>query len=241
MKSQNTAPMEAPKSSTQTQLSKLEIRQRIRSNFDRLRDFGLLPTDQRDYQWKSSNPSIELHNPLSSEGMREFIDSEDLFAFAYGSTGTGKTYMARCCVTQVLMMMRTPIYLTASSYFRLMRNPYTQSERSWINGATLFVIDDLDKFRADERDIMNLHETIDLRRDRKLKTILTTNVAPEGLSEYLLGRAQDNQELVSPLMDRLQPIRVLHFEGKSHRSRNNGHATQPTSVQEIIEAGKGDK
>lgn len=175
-----------------------------------------------EHRLDTSLPDAEEPNAAAWASAREWDALSEESVIAVGPPGTGKSFCARALLHQAWMAGRSvrelPTRILAKQAQRFDQGDLL-SECGRV-GALL--LDDLDKARWTEDALTGLWEVLDERRNRQRATIVTTNLSGAELRERLAQGSGGNHSLVAATLDRLLPVRVLTFKGKSLRGRGQG-------------------
>ena len=186
--------------------------------------------------FEASDPDVEASNPESWVSLRRFLSSRNRGAYLWGPCGTGKTFGAECILAQVDSVS----VVTAPEFVRIMRlfSP-GESLKKW-KFTKILLLDDIDKANWKPADVRSLWEVLNARMKaykltsytdhpteentllvnttfKARKTIITGNVQADELRSFLTNCADGNITLIQSLFQRLHPIQVMEFKGKSLR------------------------
>lgn len=167
--------------------------------------------------FKNSDPEKEEQNRKSWDFIRLFMDSDYRGVYLWGPCGTGKSFAAYCVMSQVEKKERTAKIITSPEFVRTMRLFSPGEILNVWKSATLWILDDIDKGNWKPDTLRSLWEVLDARMRPWQKTIITGNVIDNELRAYLTRCAEGDETLVQSIMQRLHPIQVLEFSGKSLR------------------------
>ena len=146
-----------------------------------------------------------------------FPDNEKRNMLFIGASGLGKTFMLNCVATRVLERGYIPWKLTAYQLMAILRDAYFErgspENPRLLLASQLLMIDDLGTEPMQENlTIPQLFNLLNERRNRRLATIVSTNLAPEEL------HARYTERLASRLLDR-RTTTVVKFIGTDVRIR----------------------
>jgi DNA replication protein DnaC len=132
-----------------------------------------------------------------------------------GASGLGKTYLLNCIAQRVLERGYTPWKLTAYELMGILRDSYFErgdpQRAQLVLDTQLLIIDDLGTEPIQENlTIPQLFHVFNERRNRRLSTIVSTNLAPTEI------QARYTERLASRLLDQRTTI-FLKFIGKDVR------------------------
>lgn len=149
-----------------------------------------------------------------------FFDCEslDTSMFFWGKFGTGKTYQARCILNEAMKRGWRVIDIGAIRLAKMLRHQYNQDQLvEYCKQFSVVLIDDIDKAVWGPREVEGLWDILNTRADRKLKTIITSNVHPKEFADMIAAGAGGNQTIAHSMWQRLMPCLVLEFTGESLR------------------------
>ncbi len=148
---------------------------------------------------------------------KEFWSSEKN-AFLWGAFGTGKTYQARCILNEAMKQGKRVIDIGAIRLAKMLRHQYNQDQLvEHCKYFHVLLIDDIDKAVWGPREVEGLWDILNARADRKLRTIITSNVHPKEFADIIAAAASSNQTIAHSMWQRLMPCLVLEFTGESLR------------------------
>jgi DNA replication protein DnaC len=184
--------------------------------------YGECPLCVTERLHKSGVPASLLHCSLdnwapsgdaekqNAQIVRDYAGNPKGFLVMLGDVGTGKTHLA----VGVMRAFRSSFRLVKqSTLLRMLRQTYrddgAEDPISECQKTGLLVLDELGVSGGGRDEFPMLHELLDYRYSERKPTIITSNLAWEGLSQVLGER----------LVDRLKEAtyRVLVFSGPSHR------------------------
>ena len=122
---------------------------------------------------------------------RNYVDKFETLAKAdtdmkglllYGSTGTGKSYLA-ACITNALMAKRVPVLLTSIIKLTGYQNDELTDLIEKMRSARLLVLDDLGAERGTDFKLEQVYTVIDSRLNSRKPLIVTTNLSLEQMTE----------------------------------------------------------
>lgn len=140
---------------------------------------------------------------------RRFVDSFDekhQSAVFTGSTGTGKTFLCNCIARALMDTNHSVIYLTAIELFDAMAQAKIKDDREMqiiceqIQNCDLLVIDDLGSEFTNSMTEANLFYIVNLRLQKGLATIISTNLSLETMrdiyTERVSSRVKSNYDVI---------------------------------------------
>jgi DNA replication protein DnaC len=121
------------------------------------------------------------------------------WAIFQGDVGTGKTFLARCIVNDVLDRGSTAQLITWSEVLRKIRQTFSDSTAGneqaiieQLGALDLLVIDDYGAQRSNsDFALAKLQDIIDARYQRGRMTVITTNLNPQGFADSMDPRTTD--------------------------------------------------
>lgn len=177
---------------------------------------GLLPEVCRDISFDKSDKAKEQANADAwAKARRGFSDN----LWLWGERGTGKSYLARCCLKRELMAGYSVAELKALSIEDAARELHTEKQLHRYTETRWLLLDDLDKMATTERSIMALFGILDKRYENKGRIIITSNAKPPEVQAQFQAfmRTLKNETLIPALFDRIQPFVAVHMSGTSLR------------------------
>lgn len=146
------------------------------------------------------------------------VDFPEQAAYFWGKFGTGKTYHARCILNEALKQGMRVIDMDAIRLAKMLRHQYNQDPLvENCKHFRMLLIDDVDKAVWGSKEVEGLWDILNARADRKLKTIITSNVHPKEFADMIAAGAGGNQTIAQSMWQRLMPCLVLEFKGESLR------------------------
>lgn len=107
----------------------------------------------------------------------------------YGFYGLGKSYFSSYFTRKAIVEGASAGFISASDYIRFCRKDLVRAERFEEMGH--LVLDEVGNGDIPKWDIVLLKDLLIRRSGNGLKTLITTNLTPVELREYLKGTAQD--------------------------------------------------
>lgn len=147
---------------------------------------------------------------INARHFSEVRESKDN-VFIFGSVGTGKTYLAKVMLAEAWKSGRT---IGEVSGYRIERQAARYADDplwSQYRRVGLFLIDDLDKMAFTPAACGALWELLDVRKEKRLRTVITSNE-----DAGTIAKMADSKALRSAL-DRLKPVLKIELLGKSLR------------------------
>lgn len=137
--------------------------------------------------------ALEAAAHLAEHGALEQRDRRRFCLLLSGDYGTGKTWLASACFTQLLFKKKQGLWRKFYSFIRDVQSCYSPAAERSVDQvlseyqkAPILLLDDVGDL---ERDVETedrrrlLYEVLDYRSDYLLPTILTTNLSGEALRE----------------------------------------------------------
>lgn len=141
--------------------------------------------------------------------------------FLWGSHNAGKTFSARCVLTQACAEGLTVGETLVSRCVKEMR------QFGKIDGKTLeiskrrvILLDELDKVEPDNMNMIALFELINTRYDNGARTIFTSNLNKEQIYRLFVQSACGNKSVVSGMFDRFNPCDTVEINARKSRKDN---------------------
>jgi len=147
---------------------------------------------------------------------KQWLNSDSVGLYLYGTQGTGKTYASRSVLYDALYDGRSVMEITAYKMLRheaLFQN-YSQSK---FETPQLLLIDDIDKAEWNTKSLNYLWSLLNERSNNGCRTIITSNVKPDKLRSVIGAGSEGNQSTIESAMQRLHPVTTIEFKGKSIR------------------------
>lgn len=180
---------------------------------------GRISPDARHCSFKSSNPEIEQAFSDAWECAKSW-DMKHQNLYIYGSTGTGKTFLARCLLNKMFSLEYSVTEATARHIVKVGRT-WNEGNGEFENfkRCDLLIVDDIDKIpRPDETNLSTLWELFDARQGKYKRTIVTSNLDVRALMAVWNQGVPTNASLVRATLERLKPVHTIKMIGKSQRS-----------------------
>lgn len=145
--------------------------------------------------------------------------------YIYGPAGTGKTMLASLIVNEIILEYQTrALFINITrDFFSPIRSTYNSENEQYGKGekifnkiasAELLVIDDFGVQSDSEWEKRTLYDLINIRYERVLPTIITSNEEPRKWKELFAGRIYSRLEEVSEM---------IFIESIDYRSRLKKH------------------
>jgi DNA replication protein DnaC len=156
--------------------------------------------------WRPRNDSERQHLEL----VREFARVRRGFLFLLGPVGTGKSHLA----VSIMRAFSSALFVRQAQLLRQLRQHYhndaVANPIAGAQGAGLLVLDELGVSSGGRDEQPMLDEILAARYERRLPTVVTSNLAWNAIAAALGERLEDRL--------RESTFRVLVFEGGSHRA-----------------------
>ena len=178
---------------------------------------GLVPLDIQDYTFASSEAHVGEGNMESFDKAKQWVSGDTTTLFLYGSVGTGKTHIARCCLLESCEYGKSIAEVKATmlcNIGNLFKSGELMEKYKYIH---VLLIDDIDKANWNKKGLELLWELMDWRYDRGYRTIFTSNVSPQSFKEIFNKATEGNTSKISSLMDRMRPLTQARIAGESKR------------------------
>ena len=199
-------------------LKEMVVRMNIRSSgmghlvdkqtFDNF-DLGWYAGDERAYKVMQSNVA-------AARAFAEGLDTVGGSLLLLGTTGTGKTHLSSAIAGEALRRGFDVVYDSAQTIVDAFaddrfRSGYrqTESRSEKYNECELLIIDDLGAEFVNQFSISVIYNLLNLRSNRGLSTVVSTNLSAKELLEKYEGRI--HSRLIGG------DFRVLQFMGRDHR------------------------
>lgn len=181
--------------------------------------------------------SYTFQNFKQREGSEEAFEAAQKFAFdfekretglfIYGSPGNGKTHLAAAIAHTIKERGHTVVFQTVPKLLERIRATFNGKNRESeqeimdvLTTAKLLVLDDIGAEKVSGWVLEVIFRIIDGRYQRKLKTIITSNLKPTDLEKHLIERPDDPNAVMKAarLIDRILEIsEVKHNKATSYR------------------------
>ena len=166
--------------------------------------------------FKRSAAEVEAANPEAWKTIQKWRGKKNLYIF--GPMGTGKSYAARCLLNKFIGK-KSLSEVTASDALKFGASFDEEDQKTFraLQKVELLLLDDLDKVSLTKPKVVALWKLLNYRNAYNLRTIITANMPPVQLAEYLAKGAPENTKPVFAALDRIQPLTQVEFKGKSLR------------------------
>lgn len=148
--------------------------------------------DDKDTDKISQRLNILAIKEMSQGFVENFEDKKMKSLLFYGNTGTGKTYMAICIGKEIIRRGYTLLYVSSVELFEKL-GIYTFSSdkketqekifHDFVYESDLLIIDDLGTEITNLFVISKLNDIVNMRMQKRLKTIISTNYPPEKIDQ----------------------------------------------------------
>ncbi len=206
---------------------------RVRKLRERLVRDHLLTFATISAGFEMSNSDIEKANPALWEWARKWTPKQ-AGAWIYGEEGVGKSYLARCIVMAHVHHGRTAGEVSAIRLVQRAGSWEWGKEHNVLSQLDLLLVEDMDKAQWTMKGLEALWALMDVRFNRGIRTLVTSNGDPEFMSSEWAVIAQSNRSLTPTLMARFLPMERYKMEGRSLRKQfftqdgKHGEATHHT-------------
>lgn len=176
----------------------------------------LLQPHFREASFARSREDVEAQNPEAWKSAREWALRDNLYI--HGHIGTGKTFLALCCLRKPFVAGYDVAETTARQFVRtsdLFRDPWNLME-SW-KAVDVLLLDDFDKATWNLDRIDALWELLNARMSAGRRTIMTGNVSLHDMNVMMRESAAANTARADAALERLKPIQQIEMKGKSLR------------------------
>jgi len=173
-------------------------------------DQGLVLPSMFQNGWAKSNLAFEQEAHMTA---RAWDFSKNLYI--YGTKGTGKTYMARCCLVAAFEAGKQIAEVNAVDFINILRTEHARGVQ-FLQWPEVILFDDFDKGNWQSWAFAEFYALIGRRYDAGKRTIITTNASLAELVKQLSASGV-NRTTVTAAFDRLFPVTVLEVTGKSLR------------------------
>lgn len=162
-----------------------------------------------------------------------FVGSENVSIFLHGNPGTGKTIASKCLLNQAMchlshihkvkrLITTWPacVFVSGADLRRGLAEQFgNEKKRQMWRNCIYLAIDDWDKAVFNVREMGDFHALMSHRMDQKFKTIFTMNIAPKELGDLFSRGDKQMAGIWNSLRERMLPVQMLHFTGKSLRTK----------------------
>ena len=163
------------------------------------------------------NPDIERLNIKSWSSVEEFKASANTGLYLYGPPGTGKTHAARCVLYQAMRARETFAETNAYKLLRMSKRFDAEATVARYERVKYLLIDDIDKADWFSSDLSFLWHLLNSWVEYGGRTIITANVAPKDFRKVFGEAGEGNSSKIEATLQRLHPVKVVDFTGKSVR------------------------
>ena len=176
----------------------------------------LLPKSCLDVSFDKSNRTLEGENSDAYDWARKGFSGN---LWLHGERGTGKTYLARCCLKREMMAGYSVAEIKAKAVAEASRELHTEKTLHRYTETRWLLLDDIDKMEITERSVLALFDLVDKRLEHKGRLLITSNPSPAKVHEAFQAvmRGLKNETIVPALFDRFHPLVARKFTGTSHR------------------------
>lgn len=191
-------------------------------DFENFSKFDLSLFSNESYKNEKLTPKQNTMNIISivEDFITNFKKSNSENLLFYGDTGLGKTYMCNCIAKELIDKGHVVLYQTSFKMLEIISdykfsNQYSKSadltlQYRLIFDADLLIIDDLGTEMPNSFTVSEIFNIINSRLIAGKKTIISTNLAPNGLSEIYTARVFSRI---------LQNFKKLNFYGDDLRRK----------------------
>lgn len=176
--------------------------------------YGRMPRCAMLHNFTQSSAEAEAVNPEQWAKARAW--KNDCSLWIQGTKGTGKTFLSRCLLNWALDQGHSVYEVSAVDFTEWV---YRQGEKQRLDAEAIDVLllDDIDKpeWRIDS--LVALWRLMDRRNNRKLHTLMTSNVSPVVLKGRWMSIEGPDRAVVEPMLDRMHGFQRITLEGKSLR------------------------
>lgn len=173
---------------------------------------GYLTADIADYTFAKSDTTENDEAVAQARAAKGNL-------YLFGTPGSGKTHTARCLLTFAAYNGASIAECSAPAAVREITQFQTSATQVAIMGHRVVLIDDLDKLNHNSHTLTALWELLDARSTKNKRTIVTCNSSPAELVKQLRSFDTENKSVVNAALDRLHPLTVVEFKGKSLRRK----------------------
>ena len=189
----------------------------IRVRVARLKQLGDLSEATASASFGESDAAIEGTNPEAWAAGRVWTpDAGNLYL--WGRPGTGKSYLGRCLLHQMIQSGHDVAEVTARRVEKVAAR-FDEGAGTWLRWtqARLLLLDDIDKPKWNSGALAALWELLDTRASANLRTIVTANVGPREILAMLHEANVANESVADATLNRLRPLQVFKMVGGSNR------------------------
>jgi len=183
-----------------------------------LRDAGELPRGIERYRFEHCR---SIHEQDDAIKKAKSWDGQGTLYF-YGPNGTGKTHLGRCVLNEFMERAGFMVgEICAQDFVERCRSFDWQKTKEYrmLRERRVLLLDDLDKPIFKSEDLAKLQTVMSSRYDQGRGTIITANMTPGNLADFLADCAPDNLSLARAIVDRFEPATVVEVGGRSLRRR----------------------
>ena len=139
--------------------------------------------------------------------------------FIWGPEGVGKTALARYILTRELSHHSSVAEVSGVDLDWRLRSKKRTDLEWWnqIMNTRVLVLDDLSAVPMDEAVVRKLYSLAESRATEKRPTIVTSNLSPERLHDFISGGDPKIEHMAAPILRRLKPILEVKMTGESLR------------------------
>lgn len=178
----------------------------------------VIPSEFSKCNFSNSIPDMEATQQASWNEARDWRPGDQSW-WVLGDKGTGKTFMVRSILNQLLDQGISVGEISAVEFnSRATRKFYEWHEqREWFGKVKVLLIEDIDKAVWTKEGISQLYLLLDERHSNERRTMITTNATIDFCNNQWLQADPSNTSLPGTIRDRMKPIKRVEFTGKSLR------------------------